>query len=81
MLVRANALKKSDGIICISNYSKNLMFKLYPFTKSKPVTVIHNGISSSFINEHKNKNSITRDINDYVLYVEIEKQIRILILL
>ena len=66
---KANALRKSDGIICISNYSKNLMFKLYPFTKSKPVTVIHNGISSSFINEHKKKNSITRDINDYVLYV------------
>jgi len=37
------SLKKADGIICISNSTKNDLLKLYPHMKTKPIRVIYNG--------------------------------------
>ena len=55
---KVNALKSSDGIICISKYTRDLMYMLYPFTRSKNVKVIYNGISNSYFKSKKIKNKI-----------------------
>lgn len=40
------ALRKADGIICISNNTKTDMYKIYPNLKTKPCKVIYNGYNS-----------------------------------
>ena len=42
------ALKNSEGIICISENTKNDMNEYFPFTRNKKVRVIYNGISDDF---------------------------------
>jgi glycosyltransferase involved in cell wall biosynthesis len=66
---KSRALKKSNGIICISEYTKDLMFKLYPFTKNKHVEVIYNGISENFISEEKIKFDLPFEKNKYILFI------------
>lgn len=67
---KVNALKSSDGIICISKYTRDLMYMLYPFTRSKNVKVIYNGISNSFLKSKKIKNKIISfNERDYILYI------------
>lgn len=71
VLQKKQALRNSQGIICISEYTRDVMFDLYPFTKEKEVIIIHNGISESFnSNKMKSDNSTFKSpFNDYVLYV------------
>lgn len=68
---KKKALEASQGIVCISDYSRDLMYELYPFTKKKKVKVIHNGLSELIL-DHS-----TVDINadlpfkekTYALYI------------
>jgi mannosyltransferase len=69
MYQKSRALKKSNGIICISKYTRDLMFELYPFTKDKNVEVIYNGISDNFISEVKTNFDIPYDKNKYILFI------------
>lgn len=47
-LQKRNALKRADAIVCVSENTRDDMFKLYPWTKDKYVSVIHNGVDKEF---------------------------------
>lgn len=42
------AIKKADGIICVSNNTKKDLFKFYPDIDESKVIVIHNGVSTDY---------------------------------
>jgi len=44
VLLKRKALKRADYIICISHYTRQKMFELYPFTRLKSSSVIYNGV-------------------------------------
>lgn len=71
VLHKKRALLNSQGIICISDYTRDVMFDLYPFTKEKEVITIYNGISENFNSEKIKTHSTTlkTSFNDYILYV------------
>lgn len=71
VLQKRHALMASKGIICISEYSRDLMFKLYPFTKKKHVKVIYNGVSEVIKGHLKNdvQNELPFENQSYALYI------------
>lgn len=76
ILQKSHALKKADGIICISEYTRNLMHELYPFTKFKKTKVIYNGVADSFDKKTKDDPYIEPEIiknndrrEDYAIYI------------
>ncbi|NJN78760.1 MAG: glycosyltransferase family 4 protein, partial [Saprospiraceae bacterium] len=42
------AIHQADGIICISNKTKSDLFQHFPEVNSKPIKVIHHGITSHY---------------------------------
>src|ERR1700754_2464700 len=68
------AVKKSQGIICISNSTKDDLFKFFPsLIKNKQISVIYNGVSKDFqlINDKTKLTVQYPDIihSKYILYV------------
>jgi len=47
-LQKAIAIKKSKGIICISNSTKNDLLHFFPKTDIRKIRVIYNGVSNNF---------------------------------
>jgi len=45
---KKRALKRSAGIICVSENTKKDLYKFYPEIKGKDIKVIHHGLSSDF---------------------------------
>ena len=43
---KKRAINKSDGIICVSENTKNDLLKFYPHIKQEKIKVIYNGVSS-----------------------------------
>lgn len=69
---KALAVKNSTAIICISESTRNDLFKFYPdLIKNKRIEVIHNGVSDDFfITEDKRSiNHLNIEDFKYVLYV------------
>ena len=52
---KGNAIKNSDGIICISENTKNDLLKFYPKTPKEKIKVIYNGVSSDYFPIDKTK--------------------------
>ncbi|RXJ67397.1 glycosyltransferase [Halarcobacter ebronensis] len=71
---KGRAIKKSDGIICISQNTKKDLLKFYPNIKEEKIKVIYNGVSDTFcqLNEAsqylKNSYSVLEN-KKYILYV------------
>lgn len=45
---KGRAINKSDGIICVSQNTKNDLLKFYPHIKENKIKVIYNGVSDVF---------------------------------
>tara|TARA_B100000674_G_C37945800_1_gene964884 strand:- start:1498 stop:2529 length:1032 start_codon:yes stop_codon:yes gene_type:complete len=45
---KKRALKRSAGIVCVSESTKKDLYRFYPEVKSKNIKVIHHGLSSDF---------------------------------
>lgn len=61
------AIKNSDALICISQFTKDELIHFYPFCVKKPIKIIYNGKSSGFYPLKNNKQKIVDC--DYVLFV------------
>lgn len=48
-------LKKANGIVCVSENTKNDLTRIYPFCKNIPIEVIYNGVSEDFFTIPKNE--------------------------
>lgn len=59
------AIRKSDAIVCISESTKNDLFKYIPDIDKDKVSVIYNGVSTDY---HTTNDKIP-SLNGYVLYV------------
>lgn len=46
--LKYNTIKRSDGIICVSENTSNDLHKVFGSLKNKEVTVIHNGVSDDY---------------------------------
>ena len=60
------AIKKSDGIICVSENTKNDLLDLYPEIDQKLITVIYNGVSEDFYPDIKTSDSLEKLFPDLV---------------
>jgi mannosyltransferase len=45
---KRQALRHSDGIICISQHTKSDLLKIFPWVDRRKIRVIYNGVSNSF---------------------------------
>jgi mannosyltransferase len=68
------AIKKSDGIICISENTKKDLTKFYPMIDESKITVIYNGVGDEFIKLENASNFLTDEFyilkgKKYILYV------------
>lgn len=68
MLRKKNAIYNAQGIICISNNTKNDLLKLYPGIDEKRIRVIYNGVSEEYYTIPK-----SIDISDFK-YISILKE-------
>jgi len=67
------ALKKADGIICVSESTKKDMLKFFPGIKNKPIRVIHLAASDDFTVENRT-HDVSKEFKKignikYILYV------------
>jgi mannosyltransferase len=68
------AIKKSDGIICVSENTKKDLMKFYPMIEESKIKVIYNGVGDEFVklenpNEHLiDEFEILKD-KKYILYI------------
>lgn len=68
------AIKRSDGIICVSQNTKKDLMKFYPMIDEAKIKVIHNGVGDEFKNI-KNSNELLIDNfkilkdKNYILYI------------
>ncbi len=46
--LKKRCLKKSHGIICISEHTKKDLLRIFPWTESKKIKVIYNGVNDDF---------------------------------
>ena len=60
------ALRKADGIICISENTKKDLLHYYPKLKNKPIKVIYNGFSNEI---YKHNSEMIYMPKSYVLFV------------
>lgn len=71
---KGRAIKKSDGIICISENTKKDLIKFYPYVDKNKIEVIYNGISEVF-NQLENPSKYLTDkfsnliTKKYILYI------------
>lgn len=68
------AIKKSDGIICVSENTKKDLMKFYPMIDGSKIKVIYNGVSEEFIMLENSKEYLTDDFEilkdkKYILYI------------
>lgn len=68
------AIKKSDGIICVSENTKKDLIKFYPMIDESKIKVIYNGVGDEFINLENPKEYLTDEFErlkdkKYVLYI------------
>ena len=69
---KKKALYNSDVIICISNFTKDLMLNLYPKLSDKRIEVIYNGVNSKeLLNNSKLSypNLVSFENGEYALYI------------
>ncbi|RXJ79188.1 glycosyltransferase family 1 protein [Arcobacter sp. F2176] len=71
---KSRAIKKSDGIICISENTKKDLLKFYPNILEKKIEVIYNGVSDIFKPLDKSLNHLNKTFKElrekkYILYV------------
>ena len=63
---KSMAIKKSDGIICVSENTKNDLLNLYPDINHKLIRVIYNGVSEDFYPDIKATDSLEKLFPDLV---------------
>lgn len=68
------AIKKSDGIICVSENTKKDLMKFYPMIDESRIKVINNGVSDEFVKLENPKEQLTDEFQilkdkKYVLYI------------
>lgn len=68
------AIKKSDGIICVSENTKKDLIKFYPMIDESKIKVIYNGVGDEFINLENPKEYLTDEFErlkdkKYILYI------------
>ncbi len=69
---KKQAIKKADGIICISNHTKNDLLELHSWVDESKVRVIYNGVGNEFFPlNNANHGSLSVNLNDrpYILYI------------
>lgn len=69
---KINALNNSTLIICISNYTRDLMLKLYPDLSKKRIQVIYNGINAKDLLDNSKlnfKKNIPFEEYEYTLFI------------
>lgn len=69
---KTKALNNSNTIICISNYTRDLMLKLYPNLSKKRIEVIYNGINARELLDNSKlnfKKFIRFEEYEYALYI------------
>ena len=71
---KAFAIKRSDGIICISENTKKDLLKFYPMIEKSKIKVIYNGVGEEFVKLENPKEflvdelKVLKDIK-YILYL------------
>ncbi len=68
------AIKKSDGIICVSENTKKDLIKLYPMIDESKIKVIYNGVGDEFIQLENSKKYLIDEFEvlkdkKYILYI------------
>jgi glycosyltransferase involved in cell wall biosynthesis len=68
------AIKKSDGIICVSENTKKDLLKFYPMIKESKVKVIYNGVGDEFKKVDNPEEHLTGEFKvlknkKYILYI------------
>lgn len=68
------AIKKSNGIICVSENTKKDLMKFYPMIDGSKIKVIYNGVGEEFIKLENPKEYLTDDFEilkdkEYILYI------------
>jgi len=68
------AIKRSDGIICVSENTKKDLMKFYPIIEESKIKVIYNGVGDEFIKLENPKEYLTDDFEilrnrKYILYI------------
>ena len=68
------ALKKSAGIICVSENTKKDLMKFYPMIKESKIKVIYNGVGDEFVKLETPKKYLVDDFEvlkdkKYILYI------------
>jgi len=71
MLQKAFAIKKADGIICVSENTKKDLQKFYPDIDNSKIKVIYNGVSEGFnvLDTELDENLIILKDKKYILYI------------
>lgn len=80
MLQKSNAIYNSDRIICVSENTKNDLFKFYPDINREIVSVVYNGVDSQyFFIDHNTDIELNKLIpfsaQKYLLYVGDRKSL------
>lgn len=72
-IIKYQSIKRSKGIICISNNTYKDLFKFCPPKKNQKVTIINNGVSEDFFVLESNNDfenfGFSIEKNSYILYV------------
>lgn len=68
------AIKKSDGIICVSENTKKDLMKFYPMIEESKIKVIYNGVGDEFMKLHEPKEYLDNEFKvlkdkKYILYI------------
>jgi mannosyltransferase len=68
------AIKRSDGIICVSENTKKDLMKFYPMIEESKIKVIYNGVSDEFVKLENPNDYLIDDLEilkdkKYILYV------------
>ncbi len=58
-----HAVKKADGIICISENTRRDLLRFFPKTPEEKITVIHNGVSEGFSPSAKTRTELRESLN------------------
>jgi len=68
---KGNAIRQADGLICVSNNTRNDLLKFYPQLNPDKVRVIYNGVSNDFypINDCNDKTLEQVINNPYYLFI------------
>jgi mannosyltransferase len=69
---KKQALKNADGIICISNNTKNDLLKIHSWIDEKKIKIVYNGVSNDFMPLIRSVDCVLpKNLNShtYILYV------------